>query len=135
MSVKITSTKARIKLRRILKESTDDIKPIMKRAADDLRDDMHRRVPVDSGNLKENITSFVAKNGLRAEAGFRGKKAKRRAWYARFIEFGTKPHMKSNHPGTRAQPFIAPAWDSQKPQILKATNRAIKLAVDKVSKL
>ncbi len=149
----MNSTRARIKLRRVLTATDNGIKPTMKKAADDLRDDMKENVPVgDTGTLKDNITSFVAKNGLRAEAGYRGKKAKRRAWYARFIEFGTKAHKigtysspvlsdgantfgtQASHPGIPARPFIEPAWDKNKQKIQKAVGKVVADAVKEAQK-
>lgn len=41
-----------------------------------------------------------------------------KAYHAHFVEFGTKPHINgglfagSQHPGTRAQPFIRPGWEA-----------------------
>lgn len=145
-----TSTRARIKLRRILTASENNVKTAMKKAADDLRDDMKSGVPVKSGTLKNNITSAVAKNGLRAEAGIRGKKAKKAAFYAPWIEFGTKGHgikpetrkvlvfegvfsASADHPGTPARPFMAPAWEAKKPEIIKSVTKAIDDAVKKAS--
>jgi len=150
MASGFTSTRARIKLRRILTASENNVKVEMKKAADTLRDEMQARVPVKSGTLKNNITSAVAKNGLRAEAGIRGKKAKKAAFYAPWIEFGTKGHgikpetrkalafegvfaMGADHPGIPARPFIGPAWDAKKPEIIKAVTKAIDSAVKKVS--
>jgi len=68
----------------------------MSDAANILHKEMLRRVPKDTGNLAENITSKVLRRGLRAEVGFRGKRAKRDGFYARFIEFGTKGYSGSN---------------------------------------
>lgn len=43
----------------------------------------------------------------------------RNAWYAHFVEFGTRPHINggmfagSEHPGTSPDPFMRPAFDSE----------------------
>lgn len=147
-----TSTRARIKLRRILTATDNNVKEAMRKAADDLRDEMKARAPVKTGTLKNNITSFVAKNGLRAEAGIRGKKAKKAAFYARWVEFGTKGHgidpavrkalvfegvfaADADHPGTPARPFIGPAWDAKKPDLIRDVTKAINEAVKKAQDL
>lgn len=153
MASRMTSTRARIKLRRILKESTDHIKPVMKESADTLRDEIKSNINDDSGNLSGLITSFVAKNGLRAEAGLRGKKAKKKGFYLRFLEMGTKSHKiaaydsevlssgkntygkNMNHPGIPARPALQPAWDKHKPRILKDVGKAIEEAVKEAQKL
>lgn len=150
---RMTSTRARIKMRRILTETDSGIKPVMKGAADGLRDEIKSNIRDHSGELSSLITSFVAKNGLRAEAGLRGKKAKKKGFYLRFLETGTKSHVISarsggvlsngkqtfgesvNHPGTPARPVMQPAWDKQKPDIIKATSKVINDAVKKAQKL
>jgi len=60
----VTSTRARIKLRRILTETDARIKPAMQDAANGLMREVIARVPRDTGNLEDNITSLVAKMGL-----------------------------------------------------------------------
>ena len=43
----------------------------------------------------------------------------RNIWYAKFVEFGTKPHVNggkfagSKHPGTAPDPFLRPAFDAE----------------------
>lgn len=46
------------------------------------------------------------------------------AFYARFVEFGTAPHINggrfsgTQHPGTSPQPFMRPAWDAGQQGVL-----------------
>ena len=127
----VTSTRARIKLRRILTETDARIKPVIQDAANSLLKEIMGRVPTDTGNLKNSITAKVAKNGLSAEVGIRGKKAKRAAYYGRFVEFGTKGKDGANR--TAAQPFMEPAWDSEKPKIINDVERVIRKAVKEAS--
>lgn len=148
----MTSTRARIKLRRILTETDSNIRGAMQDSANLLQKEIVRNAPVDSGNLRDSITAFVAKNGLRAEVGLRGKKAKRDAFYARFIEFGSKGHKVSTRkgvlsdgnntfgksadiPAMPARPFIQPAWDAKKPDIMNRINKVITDAVRKAQGL
>jgi HK97 gp10 family phage protein len=148
------STRARIKLRRILTETDSGIKPAMQDIANNIHKEMVRRAPKDTGKLVNNISAYVAKNGLRAEIGFRGKKAKRDAFYARMIEFGTKSHIvntksgtkvlsgngttygtRANHPGTPARPFMWPTWAQEKPRTINTIRRVVNDAIKKASQL
>ena len=91
------------------------------------------RAPEDEGNLKNSINLDIKNNGLSAEVAATAE-------YAADVEFGTKPHKitakngkalafkkdgktvfaKSvNHPGTKAQPFLFPAFKAQRPKYLK----------------
>jgi len=53
------------------------------------------------------------------------------AFHARWIEFGTAPHLNggifegSQHPGTPAQPFFYPAWRSGRKRARSRVTRAI----------
>lgn len=78
------------------------------------------------GTLRENIKIGVFNRGMSAKAGIFGK-GRELAFYAHFVEFGTKPHYNIKgakakgvrkaaaasgakmHPGARAQPFLRPA--------------------------
>lgn len=147
---KFESRRAKIKLRRLLKETESGLRPAMQDSMNKLQKEMQRRAPNDTGNLKETITAYVSKDGTKGEVGFRGKKGKRQAFYARFIEFGTKGHQVSTYkkqvlsdgsntfgtkayiPPLPARPFIDPSWQAMKPEIVnritKAINEAIKTA-------
>lgn len=56
------------------------------------------------------------------------------AFYARFVEFGTAPHVNkgkfagSRHPGTAAQPFFYPGWRVVRRRVKGRVTRAIKAA-------
>lgn len=53
------------------------------------------------------------------------------AFHARFVEFGTSPHLNggkfagSQHPGTPAQPFFYPAWRAGRKRARGRVTRAI----------
>lgn len=126
-----TSTRARIKMRRLLQETDAGIKPAMQDSVNTLLKDVQSRVPHDTGNLSNNITGFVAKNGLRGEVGLRGKKARKLAFYAKFIEFGAKTRDGRDMP---ARPFLEPAWDFEKPRIINRVNKVIKDAIKKAQR-
>lgn len=127
-----TSTRARIKLRRIIEMTDTDIKSAMQDAVNMLQKEVVMRVPRDTGNLEENITAYVSKNGMTGEVGLRGKKARSRAFYARFLEFGTKGQGGKPQP---AQPFLHPAWHYSKPQIISRVGKAINSAIKKAQNI
>lgn len=149
----MTSTRARVKLRRLLMNHADEIRDALKDSANSMEKEMRSRVPKDTGITGDDITSFVSKGNTRfvAEVGFRGNKKTSRKYIARFIEFGTKAHKittkkgallvggdiyarSANHPGTPAQPFIGPTWDSEKPKVTARMNRAVNAAIKKAQR-
>lgn len=150
MASKWTSTRARIKLRRILQSVDSGVKPAMQDSANKLHREVIMNVPRNTGNLEDLITSHVAKNGLSAEVGLRGKKAKSRGFYLRFLEFGTKGHKvatigrkkvlssgdntfgtNADIPALPARPVLQPAWDREKPYIIQRVTKAINDTVKK----
>lgn len=98
------------------------------------------RAPVDKGNLKKSMGRKLYRGGLAAEVY-------NTAEYAPDVEFGTRPHeirpkkgkllswmkngkrffaRKVNHPGTKAQPFLFPAWEEHRPQYLEEIKRELR---------
>lgn len=61
------------------------------------------------------------------------------AFYARFIEFGTAPHVNggrfagSQHPGTSAQPFFYPAYRATRKRAKGRVTRAVNKAAKRVA--
>ncbi|WP_193336169.1 HK97-gp10 family putative phage morphogenesis protein [Devosia beringensis] len=61
------------------------------------------------------------------------------AYYARFIEFGTAPHVNggrfagSQNPGTAAQPFFYPSWRAYRKRVRGRVTRAINKAAKRVA--
>ncbi len=61
------------------------------------------------------------------------------AFYARFIEFGTAPHVNqgrfagSQHPGTAAQPFFYPAYRATRRRAKGRVSRAITKSAKRVA--
>lgn len=116
------------KLADALRESAGDADittmNVMVHSANYLKAEMEARVPVRTGKLKQSIE--VRPQGDKVIVG-------PDTFYANYVEFGTKPHVieaknkkalaftmngqkvvvkKVNHPGTRAQPFVRPAFDA-----------------------
>lgn len=61
------------------------------------------------------------------------------AFYARFIEFGTAPHINggrfagSNNPGTAAQPFFYPAYRASRKRAKGRVTRAVNTAAKRIA--
>lgn len=118
--------------------------------------------PHDSGEYMESIQGDFQKNrpGIAPVGGKQSKDPDAVGVYAdwkwRFLEFGTAPHKikakakpalvfrdggpiivaeEVNHPGSRAQPHVFPAWREYKPKakrkIAKAVNDAVKRSLGK----
>ncbi len=99
-----------------------------------IADEAKKNVPVQLGDLKRSIrTGSNAKKG-RVEAT--AKAGNKKAYYYRFVEFGTAAHIikagknkqklvftardgkkveipQVNHPGAKAKPYMRPALDSK----------------------
>lgn len=82
------------KLRKMLRQFPEQVeanlKPAMHKAADLLLADMQRNIPEDTGAGRKALTAFVAKSGLDAQVGLRGKRKRRDFFYLKFLEYGTK---------------------------------------------
>lgn len=131
----------------------------MEKGAQELVDMMKRLVPADSGDLRDSIgwTWGGAPKGSFALFQVRGSKSDEakygalritvyagsdKAFYARFVEYGTAPHNVSQgggnksfrgearpHPGARAHPFFFPAWRALRKRIQARIKREMKKAI------
>ena len=87
-------------------------------------------VPVDTGHLRRGITTKIGDMEVIVHTS--------NIKYARGVEFGTRPHLikpknkkalywkgakhpvKSvNHPGSKAKPYLIPAFESEKDNLIK----------------
>lgn len=119
-------TKLADALRATANRSEVTTQEVLVESANFLLTEMEIRVPVDTGALRESL-------GVRVEPTrvLVGPSAK----HAPYVEFGTSPHVikpknkkalafqaggktvvvkQVRHPGTRAQPFVRPAYDAWK---------------------
>ncbi len=103
-------------------------------------------VPVRDGVLRQSIR--VA-SGAKGGTVFAYVKAgSKKAWYWRFVEFGTSAHVivgkrsglmrvgghfvrTVNHPGARARPFLRPAFDAKASAALVAIGAQIRARLTK----
>jgi len=82
--------KLRRTLRTIHKSIDNQLRPAMQEAAGLLLTDMKQLIPKDTGAAANALEAFVAKSGLDAQVGIRGKRKLDEFFYLRFVEFGTK---------------------------------------------
>ena len=82
--------KLRRTLRNIHQTMDNQIRPAMQKSADQILETMRELIPRDTGAAAEALEAFVARSGLDAQVGIRGKKNNRKFFYLKFIEYGTK---------------------------------------------
>jgi HK97 gp10 family phage protein len=105
-----------------------------------IADEAKLNVPVKDGLLRDSIR--VSTRARKGQVTASAKAGSRKAWYWRFVEFGTAAHtIKSSigsalffnggafksvrHPGARAKPFMRPALDSKSNDAIRAVGRKI----------
>jgi HK97 gp10 family phage protein len=117
--------------------------------------EMRRRAPTETGALKKSIgqrvktyrrnktvTSIV---GARSKRYATDKGNRNPAYYAHLVEMGTAPHRTGRkksfyrrgagmHPGSKAQPFMRPAWDAAAPAAVAAVVDKMEQVFDKEAK-
>lgn len=102
ITVTVKGTEALIKdLRAAQVDVQDDARAVLKEQSAAIRSDAQGRCPVDKGILKRSVRATVAKKKLEATVSAGGKVGANDAYYAQFVEFGTKK--------AKAQPFLFPA--------------------------
>lgn len=92
-------------------QNLDPIKKVVKQNGSELQSKAQKNAPVDTGNLKRNITLEIKSNGMSAEC-------ESQAEYAPYVEWGTR-YMD-------AQPHIKPAFNDQKNQFKRDLERVVK---------
>ena len=112
----------------------------------DIRRTAQERVPVKTNHLRQSITTAVSDSPLTGMVMVG-------APYGRFIEYGTRPHVilprrsnvlaftvggslvfakKVNHPGTKAQPFMWPAFKENRAGLLRHFQAAATIVLAKI---
>lgn len=126
------------------------VKEAMAQSADEAVAVMKSLVAVESGDLRDSIawTWGDAPKGTLAIASKSVKGSGLRitiyagggdAYYARFVEFGTNPHVNgglflgSKHPGTMARPFFYPGWRLVQRRAKSRVTRSIRKAIKEAS--
>jgi len=124
------------------------LRQAVKAGADIFLTDMRMRARVRTGkmvhDLKARVSVRATKGSVSADIGARDDRKKGgHAYLARFQEFGTKPHVirarkgkallvpgggfvyQVSHPGQPARPFIRPAFDSRKDQVVDVLGKTL----------
>lgn len=117
------------------------------------RDEARRLAPVLSGALQKSIR-VVARRGSPGRVLVNvvaGRNGKGQPWYARFVEFGTAPHVEKpvlgkallignktfaqevQHPGAAPKPFMRPAFDTKAREAVQAVGDYIRMRLDKLA--
>lgn len=139
------------KLKALPQAAADAVRPVMEKIAGEMVSLAKGLVPVEYGDLKASIDwtwgeapkgSIVLGKVKRKQSGnlvitiFAGND---KAFYARWVEFGTSPHINggifagSKHPGTRGQPFFYPAWRAIRKSAKSRIGRSIGKSARKVA--
>lgn len=134
-------------LRRFPEEVRAPIKRVITNSAERILDDAWAAVPMRTGRLARSLSMKVSRDGLSAEVGQRGAKAKK-AFYGRFIEFGTGGYskgqrriargshtskiLKTKIGGKKAQPFFFPAVDKNAETFKIQMQAAISLTIKRL---
>jgi len=114
-------------LNRASKESGVTTQQVLIQASNQILAEMEAKVPVKTGNLRTSLGVKVESSRVIIGPD------ERQAPYGGYVEFGTGPHVirpkskkvlsfvvngkrvfatKVNHPGTKAQPYVRPAFDA-----------------------
>lgn len=127
------------------------LRTAMRRGANVIRDQAKLNVPISppsdrnrkkyggyAGALRDSIkTSNPRSNKGRVTVYVRagGTKTKKGAdvYYAKWVEYGTKPHdngRRGMHPGARPRPFLRPAADTEQARAVIAVGNWVKHRLD-----
>ncbi|MER2536030.1 MAG: HK97-gp10 family putative phage morphogenesis protein [Rhizobiaceae bacterium] len=140
------------KLKRLPEVAKARIRAAMEEWAQDIVDLAKSLVPVDSGELRDSIgwtwgapprgsitIAKVARSKLGKDLTITIYAGDERAFWARWVEFGTSEHLNrglfkgSRHPGTKAQPFFYPAFRANRKSGKRKVNAAIRKAAREVA--
>lgn len=149
--------KLRKLLRTIHQTADNEVKVAMQEVSQKLLATMQELVPKDTGAGAAALTAFVSKSGLDAQVGLRGKKANKRFYYLRFLEYGTKGYTEGKRSGGRnkrvsnksdgshffgkhpdiparpAHPWLRPAYDVNREFIQASLRAAVSRTLKKAS--
>lgn len=139
------------KLRQFPQAVEAEIKAAMETSANEIVALAKSLAPTDSGDLRNSIawTYGEAPKGAIVLGKVKARKAGNikitvyaggpDAYYARFIEFGTAPHINggrfagSANPGTAAQPFFYPAYRASRKRAKSRVTRAVNKAAKRIA--
>lgn len=151
----VGGAKFRRALKRLPAEARREVTVALDQSIRLIQDTAVALAPVHTGKLRRALQSKGAigwrDKQLRVEFGFRTKTLQRKAFYAPFVEYGTKGYspgdkrisgrtkggkvafkvMKSHVAAQPARPFMRPALDMNLAKIRRIMNAAVKRAIAK----
>ena len=138
--IKIDSTdlnKFSVILRELPDEIKNDVRKVVKNSAFNIERNAKSSASVKTGHLRRSISTKIGD----MEATIHTSNLK----YAPMVEFGTRPHIiraknkkalywkgashpvkQVNHPGSKAKPYLIPAFEKEKDQFLEKLKEVIK---------
>lgn len=139
------------KLKRLPEIALTKIKTAMEQSADEIVRMMKSLAPVDDGNLRDSIGwtwgkapkgSLVmeqAKANLGGDLTLTIYAGDNKAFYARWVEFGTASHTNggmfqgTDNPGARKQPFFFTSFRANKKSAKRRISKAVRDAAKEVA--
>lgn len=134
--------RARLEIAKAMEQSADEMVRLAKSLAPYKHGDLQQSIGWNWGGAPAGSMTLGT---VRAEGRGAGNLAitiyagDDRAFYARWIEFGTSPHVQggifagTQHPGTPARPFFYPAYRALRKRMKSRTSRAIRNAARAVA--
>lgn len=134
-------SKTRKLLRRLPAELTAPIKKVLEEGAAAILADAKAAAPRSSGagpHAADALSMRISRDGLRAEVGLIGKRAKKRGFYLKFHETGTAGVKDGFGAGIELppippRPFLGPAFDAHAQGIRDKVEAAITRALNRAA--
>lgn len=122
-------------LRRIGNNMESELRPAMVKAAETILATQQDLILEDEGDAKRALTAYVSKSGLDAEIGIRGKRKRKKVFYAIFLERGTKQYQRgdSTIAARPAHPWLRPSLDLHRDDIAVLIRRAVQSTLAKAA--
>jgi hypothetical protein len=121
-------------LRRAPEEITEPVKEVIAESAQELLIAAEGEINDDSGTTKRQMTAKASRSGLSAQVGFLTKTARKIAFYAAFVHFGTKGAPAKNIPPMPANPFLFGPAERLRSKFVKQIDRAVDGALQRLSR-
>jgi hypothetical protein len=121
-------------LRRVEPEIVEPIKEDVAEVAQELLLAAESEINDDSGTMRRQMTAKASRSGLTAEVGFLTKTARRLAFYAGFVHFGTKGAPEKNIPPMPATPFLFGPAERLRAGFIKRIDSTVDKALEKLSR-
>lgn len=95
---------------------------VLKESADVVRDEAKERAPVRTGKLRDSIISRLERASDFFTNARRSALVVVQAPHGHLVEFGTAPHKIDHftHPGARENPFLFPAFEAKREEIIQS---------------